>query len=51
MIKAKIKTLLGKLVTTGKIGSRQANCLFVHIPKTAGTSFRCGVEDKYNVSI
>lgn len=25
------------------------NFFFIHVPKTAGTSFRCALEDKYNV--
>jgi hypothetical protein len=49
MIKTKIKILLSKLSPTSKDASRLGNCLFVHIPKTAGTSFRSGVEDKCHV--
>jgi hypothetical protein len=49
MIKATIKALFGKANSFDKAVHERDNFFFVHIPKTAGTSFRKALADKYNV--
>jgi hypothetical protein len=49
MIKKKIKTLFGNQAKPSPRALKKDNFLFVHIPKTAGTSFRDALEYDYNV--